>query len=158
MATKTYTIMHDDLDGTAESDTNPVSTVEFALDGQDYEIDLGGGNAANLRSMLAPFVAAARKATAKTATTAAKATRGTATAKPDREQNAAIRTWARSRGATISERGRIPAEVTEAYHKGGEAAEQALQVYIAGQQARLNAQLTQGANGQTAQVPVAAGV
>ena len=35
----------------------------------------------------------------------------------DREQNQAIREWARKQGMTVSERGRIPSEVSEAYHK-----------------------------------------
>jgi hypothetical protein len=35
----------------------------------------------------------------------------------DREQNQAIREWARRHGLTVSARGRIVAEVTEAYHK-----------------------------------------
>ena len=35
----------------------------------------------------------------------------------DREQNQAIREWARKRGMKVSDRGRIPAEVLEAYHK-----------------------------------------
>jgi hypothetical protein len=35
----------------------------------------------------------------------------------DREQNAAIREWARKRGMSVSDRGRIPSEVLEAYHK-----------------------------------------
>jgi hypothetical protein len=35
----------------------------------------------------------------------------------DREQNQAIRDWARKRGMKVSDRGRIPAEVLEAYHQ-----------------------------------------
>ncbi len=35
----------------------------------------------------------------------------------DREQNQAIRDWARKRGMKVSDRGRIPAEVLDAYHQ-----------------------------------------
>jgi Lsr2 len=35
----------------------------------------------------------------------------------DREQNQAIREWDRTQSMTVSERGRIPHEVTEAYHR-----------------------------------------
>jgi hypothetical protein len=35
----------------------------------------------------------------------------------DREQNQAIREWASKQGMTVSERGRIPREVTDAYHR-----------------------------------------
>jgi len=39
---------------------------------------------------------------------------GSATA--DREQNQAIREWAKAKGLNVSERGRIPAEIVEKYH------------------------------------------
>ncbi len=35
----------------------------------------------------------------------------------DREQNQAIRVWARKNGYEVSDRGRIPSEVVEAYHR-----------------------------------------
>ena len=35
----------------------------------------------------------------------------------DREQNQAIREWARKRGLKVSDRGRIPADIVEQYHK-----------------------------------------
>ena len=100
----------DDLDGEAADET-----VEFGLDGKVFEIDLSKGNAGRLRDALAEFVGAARKAGG--------ARRRSAAATPprrpsiDREQNQAIRDWARKRGMKVSDRGRIPAEVLEAYHQ-----------------------------------------
>jgi hypothetical protein len=41
---------------------------------------------------------------------------GTRPARVDREQTAAIRTWARDNGHTVSDRGRIPKTVVEAYN------------------------------------------
>jgi hypothetical protein len=38
------------------------------------------------------------------------------TASADREQNQAIREWARKQGMNVSDRGRIPKEVTDAYN------------------------------------------
>lgn len=35
----------------------------------------------------------------------------------DDQQNQAIREWARRQGMTVNDRGRIPREVTEAYHR-----------------------------------------
>jgi hypothetical protein len=35
----------------------------------------------------------------------------------DREQNQAIREWARSKGMKVNDRGRIPTEVVDAYHQ-----------------------------------------
>ncbi len=101
----------DDLDG-GDAD----ETVKFALDGIQYEIDLSKGNADKLRDALASYVGAARKAAGRRRASAAV---GGANRRPsiDREQNQAIREWARKRGMKVSDRGRIPAEVLEAYHK-----------------------------------------
>jgi nucleoid-associated protein Lsr2 len=111
----------DDLDGEAADET-----VEFGIDGKSYEIDLSKENAVRLRDALADFVSAARRAggrrrgggSAGTGTGsggAGAAPKGRASI--DREQNQAIRDWARKRGMKVSDRGRIPAEVLEAYHK-----------------------------------------
>lgn len=100
----------DDLDGDSADET-----VEFGIDGRTYEIDLSSGNAGRLRDALAQYVASARR----TATTAGARRRGSPAGRPsvDREQNQAIRDWARKRGMKVSERGRIPSEVLEAYHR-----------------------------------------
>ncbi len=111
----------DDLDGEAADET-----VEFGVDGKNYEIDLSKENAGRLRDALADFVSAARRAGGRRRGGNAAGT-GTASggagaapkgrASIDREQNQAIREWARKRGMKVSDRGRIPAEVLEAYHK-----------------------------------------
>lgn len=104
----------DDLDGEQAAET-----VEFGIDGKNYEIDLSDANAALLRDALALYVASARRTTASTRRRAAAAPAGGAARRPaiDREQNQAIREWARKRDLKISDRGRIPSEVLEAYHK-----------------------------------------
>jgi hypothetical protein len=48
----------DDLDGKSADET-----VEFAIDGKSYEIDLSASNAGRLRDAFAEFVASARKVT-----------------------------------------------------------------------------------------------
>jgi hypothetical protein len=109
VAKQTTVTLVDDLDG-READEQ----VEFAVDGKTYEIDLSTANSAKLRDALAPFVSAARRTGARRRSIA-----GTATVRPsvDREQNQAIREWAQKRGMKISERGRIPSNVLEAYHQ-----------------------------------------
>ena len=111
----------DDLDE-GEAD----ETVEFGVDGTTYEIDLSEANASKLRDALADYVAHARRLSgrrrsaaprARPASSSPAAARPTGRASVDREQNQAIREWARRQGMTVSERGRIPAEVSEAYHK-----------------------------------------
>ena len=111
----------DDLDGEAADET-----VEFGIDGKNYEIDLSKANASRLRDALADFVSAARRpggggrrrssaGTGSASGGAGPAPKGRTAI--DREQNQAIREWARKRGMKVSDRGRIPAEVLEAYHK-----------------------------------------
>ncbi|WP_255734012.1 Lsr2 family protein [Pseudonocardia sp. WMMC193] len=104
----------DDLDGEKADET-----VEFGLDGKSYEIDLSAGNADKLRDALASYVGAARKVAANRRRASTVSSNGAAARKPsiDREQNQAIRDWARKRGMKVSDRGRIPAEVLEAYHQ-----------------------------------------
>lgn len=113
MAQKVLVSLVDDLDGSEAEET-----VEFGLDGVSYEIDLSAENAEELRDALAQYVEHARRAGGRKRTgprSAAKAPGRSAAV--DREQNQAIRAWARKNGYEVSDRGRIPSEVVEAYHK-----------------------------------------
>lgn len=111
MAQKVTVQLVDDLDGGEAS-----STVEFSLDGVDYTIDLSEDNQAELRGALESFVSAARRigGRKKQARPGKKTVAAAPTAK-DRERNQAIREWAREQGMQVSDRGRIPAEIVEAY-------------------------------------------
>lgn len=113
MAQKVTVTLVDDLDGgTAEE------TVEFGIDGVTYEIDLSNDNAVKLRDAVAGYVAHARRAGGRRRGSAAAPKRsGGGRASVDREQNAAMREWARKNGYKVSDRGRIPSDVVEAYHK-----------------------------------------
>lgn len=51
----------------------------------------------------------------------ARQSNGRSPARRGAEQVAAIRSWARSHGYTVAEKGRIPAEIEEAYNKRGTA-------------------------------------
>ena len=106
MAQKVNIILVDDLDG-GSADEN----VRFGLDGVSYEIDLSSAHAAELRSSLERFIAAARK------TSAGRATRARPVAGPRSNDSAQIRQWARDNGYTVNSRGRIQAEIQEAYQK-----------------------------------------
>lgn len=101
----------DDLDG---SDAD--ETVKFALDGIQYEIDLSKKNAEKLRNDLAPYVAAGSKVGRGGLVVGGRAARGRGGAVADREQNKAIRAWAKREGKEISDRGRIPQEIVDEYH------------------------------------------
>ena len=107
MATVTTTYLVDDHDGNTEN----VQTIQFSLDRHDWEIDLSAENAARLRDKLAKYIGAAaavkpvRRHRKQIVTTGA----------VSKEQSAAIRVWARENGYEVSERGRIPANVREAW-------------------------------------------
>ena len=113
MARKVQVILSDDLDDSISAD----ETVSFALDGTTYEIDLSEKNANEMRDVLGKYVTAARKVSSR-GTRASGAGRSRATGgggRMDREQAGAIREWARKNGHEVSDRGRIPASVVEAF-------------------------------------------
>jgi hypothetical protein len=86
-------------------------TVAFGLDGAEYEIDLTEEEAARLRDGIAEFTDAARRM-------GGKRRRGLAQAKAvpaPRNDVTAVREWARDQGYEVSDRGRIPIVVQEAY-------------------------------------------
>ncbi|GGS16684.1 MULTISPECIES: histone-like nucleoid-structuring protein Lsr2 [Actinokineospora] len=113
MAQKVTVSLVDDIDGSEAEET-----VEFALDGATYQIDLSSKNAERLRSALSDFVDHARRSGGrKRPVGKAAAGRAPRTASADREQNQAIREWARKQGMKVSDRGRIPSEVLDAYNE-----------------------------------------
>ena len=102
MAQKVNIVLVDDIDGSDASET-----VSFGLDGTSYEIDLNDKNAAALRDALSAYVGHARKVTASRGRRRAATTSG-----PSARE---LRDWARSNGYEVSDRGRVPAEVREAF-------------------------------------------
>lgn len=110
--TKTViTQITDDLDG-----SNGAETVTFGYRGTDYEIDLGRRNSSAFDKAIKPYVDAARKVTLR-----GSSRRGSSSGRNGRGRSrsaadlTAIRTWAREQGYTVADRGRISAEITDAY-------------------------------------------
>lgn len=104
VAQKVNIILVDDLDG-SEAD----ETVTFGLDGTTYEIDLTDSNAAALRDALAGYVGHARKVTG------ARRARKTVGSSSSSSNTKDVRDWAKAQGMAVSERGRISADVQQAY-------------------------------------------
>ncbi|BDT84656.1 Lsr2 family protein [Nocardia cyriacigeorgica] len=115
MAKKVTVSLIDDVDGESIAD----ETIEFGIDGVSYEIDLSAANAAKLREEMEQWVANARRVSGRRRVKAASTTGGTTKSRVpmDREQTAAIREWARRNGHKVHARGRISADITEAYNK-----------------------------------------
>ncbi|MGH3545753.1 MAG: histone-like nucleoid-structuring protein Lsr2 [Mycobacteriales bacterium] len=107
MARVEKVILVDDLDGGSADET-----VLFGMDGTSYEIDLSAQNAAKLRDMVSDYVGKARKVGRKVRIRRG----GGATVSVDREQNQAIRDWAKKHGLAVSDRGRISTEISDAYN------------------------------------------
>lgn len=103
MAQRIHVILEDDLDGSPAGET-----IQFGLDGVNYEIDLSDANAAKMRDALAVWVGHARRVGGR------KAHNRPATS-ARRSDLAEIRDWARAQGHKVSDRGRVSAEIMKAY-------------------------------------------
>lgn len=110
MAQRVQVILEDDLDG-SEAD----ETVLFGLDGVEYEVDLSTENIQALHDAMAPWVAVARRTGGRRKRATASAPR--ATESGSGASTSDIRVWAQENGHEVSSRGRISAEVREAYDK-----------------------------------------
>ncbi|WP_091226274.1 Lsr2 family protein [Microbacterium sp. 3J1] len=104
----------DDIDGSV-LEVGEGETVHFSLNGTSYEIDLNSAHAEELRAALEPYISAGRRAGSAGAAGAGRSS--SSRKRPARNPEvAAIRAWANDNGYTLSERGRIPAPVVEAYN------------------------------------------
>jgi Lsr2 len=115
MAQKTIVTLVDDLTGEV-ADT--ISTVEFALDGRAYELDLTDENSAKLHDALSQYVNAARKigGRRRSGPRPGRAIKSTSpTTGYNRETLKSIREWAKRNGHNVSNRGRLPADVLQAW-------------------------------------------
>lgn len=103
MAKKITVELVDDYDGQSAAS----ETVNFALDGINYEIDLSDANAATLRAALGPWAEKARRVGG----------RRVAHRPPNRQarDSDAIRAWAEANGHKVARRGRINRDVIAAY-------------------------------------------
>ncbi|CAA0132341.1 Nucleoid-associated protein Lsr2 [Mycolicibacterium vanbaalenii] len=101
----------DDIDGSEIGDGDG-ERVEFSFRGADYQIDLSATNIAKFEKALKPYVEAAERVRGGGRSRRVK-TNGNGKSSP--EQLAAIREWARKNGHEVADRGRIKAEIVEAF-------------------------------------------
>jgi hypothetical protein len=115
MAQRRVIRLVDDLDDTEIVDGGG-ETVNFALDGRRYEIDLTNKHADDLRAAVDRYVRAARTVGGRqnrAGTTRAKA------AAPVHYSPQAVRAWAKANKITVSPRGRIPQSVVDQFRAAG---------------------------------------
>jgi hypothetical protein len=113
MAQRVQVLLTCDLHG---DDTSGDTTIDFALDGTSYEIDVCDQHGRQLRDSFADYVGAARRAGSGGGRAGGRRSgRGRAGSGGGRRRTAEVREWARANGLAVSERGRIPAKVMEQY-------------------------------------------
>ena len=118
MAQRVNVVLVDDIDG-----NDATETVTFALDGVEYEIDLSEENANKLRESLSLYIGHGRRTGGRRRSGSGqggdqKASRprsSSGNSSSDGPSASEIREWARANGHTVPDRGRVSAEVREAY-------------------------------------------
>lgn len=106
MARREMVVVTDDLDG-----TEGAQTYTFSYQGAQYEVDLGGKNAAKLEKALSPYIEAGRKLGGGGGRRQA----GRRSSGRSGSDAAAVREWARANNIQVPERGRIPQTVRDQY-------------------------------------------
>jgi hypothetical protein len=114
VAKETITKLIDDIDGGVAHET-----VQFALDGRSYEIDLSSKNAKRLRAELAAYVESGTRVSRRVAGSGGRTllARGHSPIAVDKDQNRAVREWAQRKGFEVAARGRIRQEIIDEYQK-----------------------------------------
>lgn len=101
---KTIVVLSDDIDGSEASES-----IQFALDGAEYEIDLNDEHARELREVLQRFAQAGRKASGGRGRPAGRKSSGSGM------DTKAVRLWALDNGFKVNTRGRIQQDILEKY-------------------------------------------
>jgi hypothetical protein len=106
MVKKVTVTLVDDLDGKSRAE----ETVRFELDDVSYEIDLTAQHADKLRSDLKAWIHASRRVAGRQHRSSRSGL------SRETEGSAVIREWARRNGHAVSDRGRIPRSIIDAFN------------------------------------------
>lgn len=104
MAKTTITQITDDIDGSKNAEE-----VSFSFEGTSWTIDLSSKNKAKLAAALKPYMEAGTRSSNRPSRRGGKSSAGRRSDLQD------IRAWAKQNGHKVSERGRIPSSIIEAY-------------------------------------------
>jgi hypothetical protein len=111
VARKVVVELVDDIDGTVLGEDG--ESISYAVDGVEYVIDLKDEHAKELRKTFEYYIAHSTRVGGRkhrSDRSAAPAAR-----RPS-DETKKIRAWAREQGHELSSRGRIPAEIEQAFH------------------------------------------
>ena len=103
---KKVVVLVDDRDGSVAE-----QTISFAFKGVSYEIDLSKENAEEFERVISPWISAARRVGGRL-----NSRRVGQSAAPE-SKSSQVRRWAREKGISLSERGRIPTASIEQFEK-----------------------------------------
>jgi hypothetical protein len=110
VARKVVVELVDDIDGTVFGEDG--ESITFSVNGVDYEVDLKGKHASEFHKQIGFFIEHATRVGGRTR----RSDRLAVSDAPVRRGNGKeIRAWAAEQGYEISSRGRIPAEVEQAF-------------------------------------------
>ncbi len=114
MAQKVQVLLTCDLD---EEEVEAAETVTFGFDGSSYAIELCNTHLDEFNEWMQGYIGAARRADGprRRSRSAGSPARGRSGANGDVTEVGTIRQWARSNGFKVSDRGRIAAEVRDAF-------------------------------------------
>lgn len=110
MARKVVTTYISDLSGKEAEET-----IDLHLDGISRRLDLTSSEAQKLRKVVEPYLEKGQKIPRSEKL----ARRKTGSNAAERQERARIRSWAQENGYDIGDRGRIAAEIQEAYYAAG---------------------------------------
>ncbi|MFC9553808.1 Lsr2 family protein [Rhodococcus sp. NPDC056960] len=111
MARKVVVELVDDIDGTVFGEDG--ESISYAVDGVEYVIDLKDEHARELREIFDYYIAYSTRVGGRNHRVDRSAT--SPAAKRPRGEATKIRAWAIEQGYELSARGRIPAEVEQAF-------------------------------------------
>lgn len=120
MAEEHAIIVLDDVEKIEGKRVEGAEPVYFAVEGQEYRVDLVRKNKDELLDILSPFIRAGQPVTRKKGKRSAsaelapkKSSRAAGSGNTDAQH---IRDWARAQGMKVADRGRVPNDLIEAYN------------------------------------------
>ncbi|MFC9359739.1 Lsr2 family protein [Rhodococcus sp. NPDC057014] len=111
MARKVVVELVDDIDGTEFGEDG--ESISYALDGVEYQIDLRDEHAKEFRETLEYYIDHSTRVGGRKHRSGRSVNPGTAKRRPSEKKK--IRAWAIEQGYELASRGRIPAEIEQAF-------------------------------------------
>lgn len=114
MAQQVKVVLLDDLDGTEATESH-----DFALNGVEYEIDLSEENSLRFKAAFEEFTAVARRKTGSRngQVRQRRSAHGAPSVRHSREYLQSVRGWARKKGYTVLDRGRVPKDILDKFEE-----------------------------------------